>query len=465
MFRTLTLIVTLVLPGVAAAQPAFDVMRGLPSGPDVNIEAVILIKDLHRFNALSDKARERLERYAPVKEYMSPDTQKEVVGFDVYTEGKRLARLMAPSGKNASAALVVFTNQGQIGGQFIMKAEAGFLDRLKKEVASDNPPPWAVTVDGETITLPIYEQISLTGKLDGEWLRLAPEPSMLLGSDGPVPSLYSKALAPYVERNDLAVLLRPGLGLQMLTSGVDNPMAADAIQGLKGILFGVEYESWKTNGVRLVIEAEAIKQFGPMARRSDLENWFVPMVDSHATSLFAISLPPALIGAGAELARGTPVGQLEGGNDLVSLLSQFDGRLGYVGFDTPGDWALAMRFNTPKAAAAFAPALQKVLDGAVKMLGVPDQDFAIMEQFPGLGDVLHFKPDEFLDGVRIAAIGANVVTVPRKGRLERLAALKDGGKGKKVASLLGGPLTPGVKGVLERPALALGYTLMSGDGG
>ncbi|MEM6532728.1 MAG: hypothetical protein AAF654_08885 [Myxococcota bacterium] len=470
MFRTITLIVTLALPllvrpDVAAAQPAFDVMRGLPSGPNVNIEAVVLIKDVHRFNAISDKVRERLERFPPVKEYLSPAVQKQVVGFDIYTEAKRLAQLMAPSGKNASAALVMFTNEGNIGGQFIMKAEAGFMDRLNKELSGPNPPPWKASVDGDTVTLPIYEQISVTGKLDGEWLRLGPDESMLIGQDGPVPELYSQTLAPYLERNDLAILLRPGLGLQMLSGEIDDPMAASALQGLKGILLGVEYNDWKTNGVRLVIEADALKQFAPMARRSDLENWFVPMVDSHTTSLFAISLPPALIGAGAELARGTPVGELEGGNDLVSLLSQFDGRLGYVGFDTPGDWALAMRFNTPEAAAAFAPALQKVLDGVVKMVGLSGQDFALLEEFPGAGKVLHFKPDEFLDGIRIAAIGANVVTVPRKGRLERLAALNSGGKkNKKVASLLGGPLTDGVKGVLEQPALALGYLLMSGDG-
>ncbi|MEO1613695.1 MAG: hypothetical protein AAFU55_15265, partial [Pseudomonadota bacterium] len=202
----------------------------------------------------------------------------------------------------------------------------------------------------------------------------------------------------------------------------------------------------------------------PMARKADLQNWFVPMLDSEADSVFSISIPPPALAFAAEMVRETPLKQIPGGEKIAELVGQLDGRIGYVGFDSPGDWALAMRFNTPEAAAAFAPALQKVIDNGLKAAGVEDQDFVLLEEFPGAGKTMHLRPDALLDGFRVAAIGANVVTVPRTMRLSRLLEANGGKKKSKVSKMIAGPLTPLVKRTLDTPSLALAYTLMSGDG-
>ncbi|MEM6731167.1 MAG: hypothetical protein AAF658_06405 [Myxococcota bacterium] len=477
----LLLLATLAIPQLAFAQspsapadtppPVFEVLGALPQDTDgtLNIEAVFLIKDLHRLSEISDTVRKRFERFAVAKEYFSSEHQKNVLGFDMYTELPRLAELSTPSGKPSSAALAVYSNKGQFGVQFILRAEAGFLDRVKKAMASPNPPPWTATIDGSSITIPIMDGFNLVGQVDESgWLRLAPDASMLIGAQGgTAPTLYSDKMAPYVERNDMVLLLRPGLGTEMLGGFMADPMAMGVVQTLKGVGIGIEYDGDKSQGVSLILESSMLQQYGPLARKADLQNWFVPMLDSHATSVFSISLPPALVGIGSEIARTTPLGEIPGGDGFANLLGQIDGRLGFMTFDSPGDWALAMRFNTAEAAAAFAPALQKLIDGGLKALGVEEQDFAILEEFAG-ANALHFKPDALLDGWRVVAIDANVVMVPKTGRFDRLMALKnapaDQKKKAEVTSFVAGPLTPMVKRTVEQPAIALGYTLMAGDG-
>lgn len=458
----------LLAPGLALAQspsPAFEVLEALPQDTDgtLNIEAVILLKDLHRLDRFYDAMRARLERFEIGKAYFSSEHQKALLTVDIYTEIERLAKLSTPSGKPASMAIAVYSNKGQFGVQLILKAEPGFVDRVKQELASPNPPQWKMSFEGDSITVPVMEGFALAGQIDeAGWLRLAPEASMLIGSQGGAGELYSAKLAPYVERNDLVILLRKGMGTEMLGTMMDDPTVQGIASSIEGLVIGVELDD-KSSGLTLALESSALAQYGPMARKADLQNWFVPMLDSQATSVFSLSLPPPVLAVAAELAKDSPLNQIPGGARVAELLGEIDGRLGFIGFDTPGDWALAMRFNSPESAAAFAPALQKLIDEGLKSLGVTSQDFALLEPFAGL-QTLHLKPDVLLDGWRVTAIGANVVTVPRTARLARLAALQSGGSKKDTPSaMVAGPLTPMVERTLDSPSLALAYTLVSGD--
>lgn len=476
MFRpyALTLLAALLLsPSAATAQqePAFEVLQALPQDTDgtLNIEAVLLLKDLHRLDRFYRTMKERLERFEIGKAYFASAHQKALLGLDLYGEIARLAQLTTPSGKPSSAALAVYSNKGQFGVQLILRAEAGFAERVQKELSGDDPPPWKMSFDGDRVTIPVMEGMQLVGQIDDGWLRLAPEESMLIGSQGGVTELYSAKLAPYVERSELVLLLRQGMGTEMLGGFVSDPTAQGLASSLKGAMLGVELDD-KTSVMTVAVESEALAQYAPMARKPGLANWFVPMLDSQAASVFSLSLPPAALALAGELAKESPLEEIPGGAKLASLIGEIDGRIGFIGFDTPGDWALAMRFNSPESAAAFAPALQKVIDEGVKALGVKAQDFARIEEFPGTGGALHLRPDELIDGWRITAFGSNVVTVPRSARLARLAALNGGnpGKGKKKkdvpSAMIAGPLTPLVKRTLDTPAIALAYTLVGGDG-
>ncbi len=467
----------LIAPSVASAQesPPFEVLQALPQDTDgtLNIEAVLLLKDLHRLDRFYGAMKERLGRFEIAKAYFASEQQKKLLGFDIYGEISRLARLTTPSGAPSSSALVVYSNKGQFGVQLILRAEDGFAERVEQELAGEDAPPWKMSFEGEKLTVPVMEGVQLVGQIDeGGWLRLAPEESMLIGSQGGTSELYSAKLAPYVERSELVMLLRPGMGTEMLGGFMSDPITQGLASTIKGAMMGIELED-KSSVLTVAVESEALAQYGPMARKPGLANWFVPMLDSQATSVFSLSLPPAALAVAGELAKQSPLAEIPGGQKLASLVSEIDGRIGYIGFDTPGDWALAMRFNSPESAAAFAPALQKVIDEGVKTLGVTAQDFALLEEFPGAGQALHFRPDELLDGWRITAIGPNVVTVPRSARLARLAALQNGGKsdGKKnkkkkdvPSAMIAGPLTPVVERTLNTPSIALAYTLVGGDG-
>lgn len=447
-----------------------EILRALPQSADgtVNIEGLVLIRDLHRLDEFYQSSIKRFDRFDITREYFSSAHQKRLLGFDLYGEIARLASVATPSGAPASMALAAFSNNGQFGVQLLMRAEDGFMDRLKAEQSAESPLPWPATIDGQSLTIPVMDSLTLYGEVAGGWLRIAPDKSMLIGSEGTPATLYSKALAPYFERHDVAFLLRPGVGSSMLGDMSNEPVLEQVAQSFQGLLFGVELSDDHSVGFRMVVESAMLKPYASAARRAELQNWFVSLVDTQATSVFAMSIPPAALDLAAQLAQALPAEEIPGAQDLVALLQQIDGRIGFLGFDTPGDWALAMRFKSEDAAKSLAPKLHALLTQALSGVGVPDQDFALLESFPGLKDqVLHFRPDVLIDGVRIVPIGANVVTVPKRGRLERLVAASSSGTGKKkksVASLVEGPLTPLVRETLETPAMALAYSMMRGDG-
>ncbi|MEL6760428.1 MAG: hypothetical protein AAFP04_08485 [Myxococcota bacterium] len=447
-----------------------EILRALPQSADgaLNIEGLVLIRDLHRIDEFYQNSIKRFDRFDVTREYFSSAHQKSLLGFDLYGEIARLAKVATPSGAPAPMAIAAFSNKGQFGVQLLMRVEDGFMDRLKAEQSAKSPLPWPAAIDGQSLTIPVMDSLTLFGQVTGGWLRIAPDKSMLIGSEGTPATLYSKALAPYFERHDVAFLLRPGVGSSMLGDMSSEPMLEQVAQSFQGLLFGVELSDDLSVGFRVVVESGMLKPYASAARRAELQNWFVSLVDTQATSVFAISIPPAALDLAAQLAQALPVEDVPGAQDLVALLQQIDGRIGFLGFDTPGDWALAMRFKSEDAAKSLAPKLHGLLTQSLRGVGVSEQDFALLESFPGLKEqVLHLRPDVLIDGVRIVPLGANVVTVPKRGRLERLIAASNpnGEKGKKsVASLVEGPLTPLVKETLETPAMALAYSMMRGDG-
>lgn len=457
------LALTLASPPVLAAEvgPAtatYDVLRALPGADDgFNIEAVVAFKDVKRMAAFGRLSQERIMRFGPAKAYFDENLQASLLGFDLYTEFERLGKIAKPSGAPAGAAFVVFSSdQGGLNGQLVIGVEPGFLARL---AAAKDELPFKVDIAGETLTVPLSGGVAISGKVDGNgWLRLAPDPSMLVEGTGQT-TLFSGKLQAEFDSSDFAIAVRDGSWKQLIQPLMTEPGLGDALQFLDGAVLGMAFDGDKTSTFKLAVASKQLAALAPMVRRPDLKNWFANLWHRDALSMVSISLPPALLQQGKVMAREMAA-TVPQGQELSAMLDGFDGRIGLVGFGSPGDWGIALRYETPERAAEVASELLAMLQKVLDSLGVEKDELALRDPaFSKPETVFLLRADRALEGARVTHVGANVIIIPSKSRIEKMLA-PDAEKN----TLMATPLTPGVRETLNRPALMLAYLVMPGDG-
>lgn len=447
--------------GAAPAAPAPDVLAALPG----RVEAALVVPDLRALDSAYERRLEPLRGLHGGKELVeaafstAPDA-----AFSLGDEWDRLLALAGPQGEPVPAALVVLSRGEALGVQALLKVVPGFSERLVASAAGDRPPPYQVrTVEGG-LELTVGDLV-LHGRIDDAgWLRVAPDLEMLTT---PTPDTHGldPALAERVRGADGALFIQGGGPLlQMAASALfeDSPQAAQAVTGLRSLCL-----TWRSDGDRsyeaqLAVDLPLLAVLGPGLRKPSLANVLAQRWGDQATGFFSISVPeqaramvvPLLDGALAD-------GPLALSGGLRTALSRLEGRVGVVSFGSPDDWALGVEMLDPEAAAAAVTAVHDWLSTLAAREAPAAADAMVLEGSPEGKQVLHVRPDEVLQGARVAAVGSTLVVVRQRQRLAALtaAALRPD------AGLLAGPLTPPVRATLERPSIALAYWVLGTDPG
>ena len=384
--------------------------------------------------------------------------------FSLGDEWDRLLALAAPAGEAVPAALAAFSHGDDLGVQLLLKVAPGFTERLAAAAAGPKPPPYRVKLHEAELELSFGEEVILARVDDAGWLRIAPDREQLVGAAPGGPTL-DLALAGRIAENDGALFVVGGGKLMALVASTlfdDSPEVAQIVAGLRSLSM-----TWRSDGDRSYVAQVAIDLpmfalFGPTVRKPGLQNALARRWDDQATGLISASIPEgarkAMLPLLDNLLAGSPFALPEG---LKATLSKLEGRIGSVTFGSPDDWAVGIEMLDAAAAEAAVPAVHGWLQGLAAQHAPSAADVLALEQATGSQPELHIRPDEVLQGPRVAAVGSTLVVVRQRQRLETLtAAVRKGG-----SSVVAGPLTPPVKALLEEPALLLGYWVFGTDPG
>jgi len=464
----LALLALLAPPAVAAdaAAGGGDVLDALPGGPDVRVEAAVVVPDLRALEAAYERRLAPLRKLKGGAELVAAvDSRDPKAAFDPWAEWERLLALAGPQGSPVPAAVVVFSRGQDFGIQGLLKVAPGFSDRLAATVSGAKPPPWRARTVADGFEF-AGGGVTVFGRVDpAGWLRLAPEKEMLLEPAPGGPGLDA-ALATRVREAEAALFLQGGGALaRMLAAELtgDSPEVAQIITGVRSLSL-----TWKTDGdrsyaTRLAVDLPMLSVFGPTVRKPDLANVLASRWDTQATGFLSLSLPEgakqAVLPLLGSLLAGTPYAPPKA---LMAALGQLEGRIGVVGFGAPDDWAVGVQFVE---AAAASSAVAAVHEWAGKLLAehAPSAaDAVALEEGPGGAKVLHIRPDPVLQGVRVAAVGPTLVIVRQRQRLAQMSAPPPPEGGAR-PTVVAGPLTPLVHQTLERPALLLAYWVFGTD--
>lgn len=461
-------------PSLAATPeaPSASVLDALPGSPqgEVYLEAIAAIDDLR---VVLDWQTKTLEPYfgrTPfTRAQLDPAVQKENLGFDFVTEAKRWVALAAPRGGPVPVALAVFSREGQLGVQLMVKVAPGFAERLGAEGDTPLGAPWRGRVDGERLLFSYGEQV-WEGRVDqAGWLRVAPSAEMLLGSAGRPTRLFSEDVQRWLGKSPLvAAVFGGGTIAEMMGAAVSDVSTQELLRGVRSFTMSAELSEGATWSMRMLVDSPHIEQFGALLRAPDLANTPVKLWDAEASSLLSFAVPQSLLmsvlGFGQMMLGDSPFAIPD---DLGMALSKLAGRVSFAGFGSPGDWGVGLELTDPRAAAAMVPALQSYLSGLSSRAGVEPAGLILMQPFPALGaEALLVRPDELLEGVRVASVGSTVVAVRQKSRLPKLIAQRDASAAQASgeAGFLAQPLTPKMRELLRRPAIVQGYFVSGSDG-
>lgn len=432
-------------PAVAnqpVAKPA-DLYAALPS----TTQAVIAVQDLRAWLAEFNRSQRIWHETAAGKAH------QERRGWMPMIEG--LVSALGGTGA-APAALVLHMVGGEPTMQLMMRAEPAALPRLSQLGAKL---PFSVVVTGPKSLTFSAADVELHGRLGADgWLRIGEQgpalspPSMSLGAlPGRVGKrIQGRAVVAWVD-------LAGPLG-QALQRDAD-ASAREFVGGLRAVGLSADFSEGEWE-VDMLADHGGLAMFQSAARRADLKNHFLPLWGSDATTIASLSLPPVLFQqAAAELAQDPDA--LPGGmstREFAALLAQLDGRIGYAGFQSPGDWALALRTGSGANTKQLLSTLQGVIEAAADAGEVKTD--GLLSFAPG---GFHLRPDPALHGLVGFARGADLVFATDTRRTSVLRP--KGGKGEKGARGRGSAADharywkPRVKALMERPAILLVYML------
>ncbi len=454
-------------PGAAAANDPFEILGALPDDPQAGtrLEAALVYRDMRLYQRSIEKQRATLVQTKPGAAFFAAGAQEEAFGFDPFAELVRILDLAHPDGGAVPAGVAAFTGPTGTGVQLLMKVQPGFLERLGGALASPSPPPWPGKVGGDTLEIAV-DDVAFVGRVDGDgWFRLAPDEVMLVGGQGRDP--FAGTMRTWTEDLDALLLVQGGgMATSMLAAELGSPFLSNMILSMRSAVFGWAFDGDRTWVSRLLIDIPQLEEIGSVARSPQLNNTLARVWDEDTSGFLSLSLPPALTGAAVPLVER----ELAGSNlalpeALVTGISGLDGRLGFVTFDSPGDWAAGIGFRDAATARVVVPALQQWLTSLGRELDADLSDNYVLEQMPPVGNVMHMRPDAGLEGWRAAAID-NAVVMTRKSRLTALfARAQSRAAPEPDVAQVAGPVTAPIRSALDAPAMILGYAILTGQGG
>ncbi len=447
-----------------------DILAALPDNPSEGrrVQAAWVVRDLKRVVNFYGARRALLNEIPLGVEYHA-----EKQAFDFLGEVSTLIRILAPAVQEpVELALAVYADEKGYGAQLVGRASKGVLARLRA-AKKDSFWHFEPTPQDVKIFQREYEGQRLTASYADGWLRINVSFSKNTGP-AVAPGLPGKSRSLTFTSTDLQrrlntfntyMFVRKGRLLELVTKRLEDRTVGPLLASMRTLVLGstwsdVDYHSMKT---QLLIDSPLLEQFEPMVRIKALDNAFTRLWGKDAEAFLSVSIPPAVVGMAPALLFGQPKNGLLGDvSGLQKLLATIEGRLGFVHFGPPGDWAAAMRFQNAESATKALPALRsfvrQVNHRELKKLakGLTEETWG-----PDATSVLHFQLARSLDGVRFAAIGDVVVAVNQKARLEAL--LNRSRKGG-TSDDLAGTLSASMREMLNDPAIVCGYTLLGADG-
>lgn len=455
----------------AAAAPSQQPFAALPQDPahGVRLEAALTVRDLRTYQSWSRHTRALLTELPVGRALYDPNNNDNLLGFDLLQEVSKLVALAAPSGAPVPAALAVYSREGELGIQAMLLVEDGFAQRVQQALAGANPPSFRATGPDSALELTFAGE-TFSGKVGADhWLRIAPDMPLLVEGTTTTP-LFDQAMQRALASADAVLfILGDGLLHNRLTSLIPSPAVRALAQNARAAALTWNTDGVKTSELRVILDTPALEPFVAALRKKDIPDRLTRHLDADVVSFMSLALPPVLLQAvvpWAQARLSDPPYNVPA--DVLAGLRHLDGRLGWVAYDSPGDWAIAAELKTAEHTTALIGALQAWAQVLAKALTPgATQEFAL-EAFAGSPTpVFHLRPDPSLEGPYVAAIGNTIFFVQQHSRLSALFAADAAQSAADSAApggLLAGPLTPGTQALLARGHMLQGYMVLGSDG-
>ncbi|OGQ91799.1 MAG: hypothetical protein A2289_10095 [Deltaproteobacteria bacterium RIFOXYA12_FULL_58_15] len=453
-------------PPTAPQSPPADVLAALPDDPQIGLrlEAALVFRDLRTFVRNTERSREVLRQTKLGNEFYTQQRQQQALGFDPFEELKSIIALTNPSGQPVPAGVAAFSGPMGPGAQLLLHVEAGAIERLASALGSANPPAWKGRVVDGALQIDVGNA-TFIGKVDENgWLRIGPTEPMLVDGNGT--QFFETKMSKWTQDCDGLLFARGGGMLAgMLASRADGPVAP-LLQSMRAIAVGWKHDGEKTSITRLLVDIPELEQIREVARPPELANSLAAVWGDHLSGFGSISLPPVFTTMLLPiLQRELQSSDIQLPDELTQGLALLDGRIGFVSFDAPGDWALGIGFKDANAVTALIPAMKDWWVQVAAKLETDVSDNYALEAIEGAGPVLHMRPGVGLEGPRMAAIGNTLVVVNAKHRLDTLLQRQKTLTEKpSEARPVAGPVTAPIRDALNSPAMILGYMLASSEG-
>jgi len=476
--------------GVTAPAPAPG------ASPSAHVDAVVRIADLRAYAAGLGRSRARQSETKAGQAYFASPAGRQRAAAQKQLDD--LAQLAAPDGSPSAATLILFRIGEASSWQIMIDVKPGIGERLAHENdGGGSTDGFALYTDASGLRVRLAEGRLLYGRVDGTRLRFAPDAASLAAAlevpqpHGALRSLGTDCAAyAFIDgASELAARLRGALG------NAQAALMLASARALAACLSGGAPESWR---LRLLFDAPTIAQLGPMLRRPGLDDAMLSLWGPPVSSFVSLALPRPLVQGGLEYVQQALVrqGQPAMPAALLQALAHSDGRISVAGFGSPGDWAAGLGFTTAADAQAAMPGLEAWLGELLR----PITPYAksTITRLPLAGSAaqaLSVQASGVVARPHVLPVGERLLIVGQRRRAELLLAAASAAKmeprdesatsappataslpspppdsaandtdATPSASTLAGPLTPLVREVVARPALATGYTVHSGDG-
>ena len=449
------------LSGVSEAKAAGAfAFEGLPGLSETqHLEAVLMLEDLRELRAKMEHQRSLVARTAFGRDYLKAEHQRALLGVDMYGELDRLIALAAPKGgKIPVVAGVVSEGEGVIHAQLAIKVEDGAIERLTK-AASESA--IAFTSDNGALKVTMFGT-TLPAKVEGGWLRIGSTDAALALAGAKSMTALPDAIARWAKDSQLVfAVLGGGLVSAGLAKAVaENPMAQTMLADARALAMTLRIDDDLSQVVRIVFDSDGVKQVAPMVKGQAKVASAASTWDAQALTAVSIAVPPMLLTGALTIAQmQMPEIADPSVQEVIKAAQAVDGRLSVATFGAPGDWAFAADFIDAASAQTFVNSSANALKALLERYAV-EPGLMRLEGKSG-AEVVKLRPDVTLSDTTVAALGNSVVAARQRVRIDRLAALRNGNKGK---SLLDGPLTPAVREVLARPSILQAYAVNGYDG-
>jgi hypothetical protein len=461
----------LTLSAALSTLAGFEALSALPRDDrgSVSIEAVVVADDLLEALKAWREHRELVSATDGGRAYYDDAVYAHALGFDLHRQLKTIAKLASPQGNTVAGALAIMRNRSREGPRYLwqvlFRAGPGFEQRLESAHQQQPPPSWTVQKSRVGYAFESSEH-KFFGRLDAKgWFRVGPEPGMLF--DGSPLGWLSESLAKQISHLS-AVLLLPGEGVffRALVKGSKGEVTRGVLRSIETVALGWKKDIERSSRIEVYLESRALGEYVRMVRAPETSNRFVPLWKPDALTFFSASMPPLLLGAAAPL-----IGAILGKGphtvpeEVIDLLSELDGRLGYAHYGSPGDWVAAAAFRETEAARSVVPKLHRWLSSSDTQQIGPNY---LLENHEGSAEsFLHLRPDPALQGSRLGRVGETIVWTPQRARFNKLllpdTELQQLDADAQV-SFANAFVTEPMKRFLSEPAMMLYYTVLGSDG-